>query len=230
MPPAILADIGACVFDAYGTLFDVQSAARQVATRLGERWRPLAETWRAKQLQYTWLRSLAGRHADFWQVTGDALDFALASLGIEDPALRDELMTLYLTLDAYPEARSTLLRLRAQGLELAVLSNGSPRMLAAAVEHAGMAGLLDAVLSVEEVGVYKPHPSVYQLAVGALGLPAGRICFVSANGWDAFSAKAFGLRVLWCNRLGQPPERLPERPDAETTSLAALPGLLGIRD
>jgi len=186
--------------------------------------------WRAKQLQYTWLRSLVGRHADFWQVTGDALDFALASCGLNDPALREELMTLYLSLDAYPDVKPTLLQLQGHGLKLAVLSNGSPRMLASAVEHAGLRRFFDAVLSVEAVGVYKPHPSVYRLALDAFGLPAARTCFVSSNGWDAFSAKALGFRVLWCNRFEQPAERLPERPDAEVVTLAALPGWLGMED
>ncbi|HZZ85497.1 MAG TPA: haloacid dehalogenase type II [Anaeromyxobacteraceae bacterium] len=152
-------DVQACVFDAYGTLFDVGSAAERAQGLLGERWRPLAEAWRARQLQYTWLRSLARRHVDFWQVTGDALDFALESQGIADPALRQELMTLYLSLRAYPDVEPTLSRLRAAGLRLAILSNGSPRMLASAVEHAGLSALLDAVLSVEEVGVYKPDPA-----------------------------------------------------------------------
>ncbi len=218
--------IQACVFDAYGTLFDVNSAAERARGRLGERWQPLADTWRAKQLQYTWLRSLAGHHADFWRVTGDALDFALASLGMADPALRQELMSLYLSLGAYPEVKAALSSLRSRGLRLAVLSNGSPAMLASAVEHAGLADLLDAVLSVEEVGVYKPHPSVYGIAVKRLGLAAGRMCFVSSNGWDAFAAKAFGYRVVWCNRFGQAPERIPERPDAEVPTLAAVADLV----
>lgn len=227
MTTPLLPNVQACVFDAYGTLFDVGSAAQRAQRGLGARWQPLADTWRTKQLQYTWLRSLAGHHADFWQVTGDALDFALASAGIDEPALREELMTLYLSLTAYPEVSDSLARLAARGLRLAVLSNGSPAMLASAVEHAGLAGLFDAVLSVEEVGVYKPHPSVYQLPVERLGLPADRMCFVSSNGWDAFSAKAFGYRAAWCNRLGQPPERIPAQPDAEVRTLAALPGLLG---
>jgi 2-haloacid dehalogenase len=230
VPTTRLPDIQACVFDAYGTLFDVNSAAERAKGRLGERWQPLADTWRAKQLQYTWLRGLAGRHADFWQVTGDALDFALASMGMTDPGLRDELMTLYLSLSAYADVKTTLTRLKEHGLRLAVLSNGSPSMLASAVEHAGLAGLLDAVLSVEEVGVYKPHPSVYQLPVLRFGLPASRMCFVSSNGWDAFAAKAFGFRVLWCNRFRQPPERIPAQPDAEASTLAALPGLLDVGD
>ncbi len=228
MPATLLHDIKACVFDAYGTLFDVNSAAERARGRLGERWQPLADTWRAKQLQYTWLRGLAGRHADFWQVTGDALDFALASLGIADPGLRDDLMTLYLSLGAYPDAKAALSALKVRGLRLAVLSNGSPSMLASAVKHAGLADLLDAVLSVEEVGVYKPHPSVYQLPVYRFDVPADRMCFVSSNGWDAFAAKAFGYRVFWCNRFRQPPERIPAEPDAEASTLAALPGLLGL--
>jgi 2-haloacid dehalogenase len=159
-----LTGIRACVFDVYGTLFDVNSAAAQAKDALGEKWQTLAELWRARQLQYTWLRSLAGRHVDFWQLTGEALDFAMASLKLDDPALRDRLMELYLRISAYPEVSETLKRLKAAGLRLAILSNGSPRMLSAAVENAGIAKLLDAVLSVEEVGIYKSHPSVYQLA------------------------------------------------------------------
>ena len=222
-----LTEIHACVFDAYGTLFDVNSAAAQARDALGEKWQPLAELWRTKQLQYTWLRSLAGRHADFWQVTGDALDFAMASVKVDDAALRERLMGLYLTLSAYPEVAGTLKRLKTQGMKLAILSNGSPRMLSAAVENAGIGTLLDAVFSVEEVGIYKPHPAVYRLAADRLAVKAGHICFVSSNGWDAFSAKAFGLRVAWCNRFGQSPERIPERPDVEIGTLSALPEVVG---
>jgi 2-haloacid dehalogenase len=218
--------IEACVFDAYGTLFDVNSAARAAQHSLGEKWQPLADLWRAKQLQYTWLRGLAGRHADFWQVTGDALDFALATLHIEDPALRARLMGLYLILGAYPEVPDTLRRLKAGGMKLAILSNGSPAMLAAASANAGIADLLDATLSVEQVKTYKPHPSVYQLARARFNAPADRICFLSSNGWDAYSAKAFGFRVLWCNRFGQEPERIPETPDAQITTLAEVPDIV----
>jgi 2-haloacid dehalogenase len=218
--------IKACVFDAYGTLFDVNSAARSAQDWLGENWQPLAELWRAKQLQYTWLRGLAGRHADFWQVTGDALDFALSTLHLEDPVLHDRLMNLYLVLSPYPEVAETLKRLKASKMKLAILSNGTPMMLAAAAENAGITCLLDAVLSVEEVKVYKPHPSVYRLACERLNLTADRVCFLSSNGWDAYSAKAFGLRVLWCNRFGQVPERIPETPDAQIPTLAELPDIL----
>jgi 2-haloacid dehalogenase len=221
-----LRGIGVCVFDAYGTLFDVNSAAHAAQDSLGEKWQSLAELWRTKQLQYTWLRGLGGRHADFWQVTGDALDFALSTLHLEDPALRNRLMNLYLTLDAYPEVPITLKQLRAAGMKLAILSNGTPAMLAAAANHARIADLLDATLSVEEVGVYKPHPSVYQLACMRFNVGPDRICFLSSNGWDAYSAKAFGFRVLWCNRFGQAPERIPETPDGQITTLAELPDIL----
>lgn len=226
MKPLRLTGIRACVFDAYGTLFDVNSAAAREREALGDQWQPLAELWRAKQLQYTWLRSLANRHADFWQVTGDALDFAMTSLKLDNPALRDRLMQLYLHLDAYPEVAETLTRLRTAGMKLAILSNGSPRMLSSAVADAGIAPLLDAVLSVEDAGTYKPQPAVYQLAVDRLQFKPDEICFVSSNGWDAFSAKAFGFSVVWCNRLGQVPERIPTMPDGEILTLSAMPEMV----
>jgi 2-haloacid dehalogenase len=221
-----LAGVEACVFDAYGTLFDVNSAARTAQNSLGEKWQSLAELWRAKQLQYTWLRGLTGHHRDFWQVTGDALDFAMSTMHVEDSALRSRLMNLYLVLSAYPEVPDVLTRLKTAGMKIAILSNGTPTMLAAAAANAGIADLLDAVLSVEEVKVYKPHPSVYRLACERLKVATGQVCFVSSNGWDAYSAKAFGFRVLWCNRSGQCPERISETPDAEISTLAALPDIV----
>jgi 2-haloacid dehalogenase len=221
-----LPDIEACVFDAYGTLFDVNSASRAAQDSLGEKWQPLADLWRSKQLQYTWLRGLSGRHADFWQVTGDALDFALSALHLDDPPLRTRLMSLYLVLDAYPEIPRILKRLKAAGMKLAILSNGTPAMLAAAAANAGITDLFDAVLSVEEVKVYKPHPSVYALACERLKVAPAEVCFVSSNGWDAYSAKAFGFHTLWCNRFGQAPERIPETPDAQITTLAELPDIV----
>ena len=218
--------VRACVFDAYGTLFDFASAAARCANVLGDKAAAVTALWRDKQLQYTWLRALQGKHADFWQVTGDALDFALETLGIADPAVRDRLMNLYRTLDCFPEVPDVLARLKEAGFATAILSNGSPAMLADAVAGAKLNGLLDHVVSVEEVGVYKPHPRVYQRAVDRLGVPASAISFQSSNAWDAYAASAFGMRVVWCNRYGQRRERLPGAPDREVRTLAELPALL----
>lgn len=223
-----LSGIQTCVFDAYGTLFDFASAARRCRDVLGDKFEPLTTLWRDKQLQYTWLRAVQGRHADFWQVTGDALDYALETFGLVQPGLRERLMDLYLSLETFPEVPDVLQRLKRGGMRTAILSNGSPKMLAAAVSNAKLEQLLDAVLSVEEVGVYKPHAKVYQLAVDRLGVPAEAISFQSSNAWDAYAAKAFGMQVVWCNRYGQPRERLPGTPDREIKSLAELPPLVGL--
>lgn len=221
-----ISGIRACVFDAYGTLFDFNSAARRAQDTLGPDWFLLSDAWRGRQLQYTWLRSLMGRHVDFWQLTGDALDWAMAEMKMADPALRERLMGLYLSLDAYPDVADVLSRLRSGGRRTAILSNGTPAMLAAAVKSSGLTALLDDVISVEEVAVYKPDPRVYRLAPAHLGLDAAEICFVSSNAWDAYAAKAFGMRAAWCNRFGQAPEILPEKPDAQITRLSELPPLL----
>ena len=221
-----LEGIEACVFDAYGTVFDYNSAAERCRGTLGGKLDPLNALWRQKQLQYTWLRSLEGKHADFWQVTGDALDFAMKSLDLNDGDLRRRLMELYLTLDVFPEVPDVLARLKAAGLRTAILSNGSPMMLEQAVARAGIGELLDAVLSVEEVGIFKPHPSVYRLALDRLGLKAAAIAFQSSNAWDVYAASAFGMRAVWCNRQGQPRERLPGAPDRQIRSLAELPPLV----
>ena len=173
--------VRACVFDAYGTLFDFGSAAARCRDELGDNVSALTTLWRDKQLQYTWLRALQHRHADFWTVTGDALDYALETLGIGSPALRDRLMNLYLNLEAFPEVPATLKALKDRGLVTAILSNGTPNMLEAAVQAAGLAPVLDFVLSVEEVGVFKPDPRVYQLAVDRLRIPASAISPESAT-------------------------------------------------
>lgn len=226
MTQSPLTGIKACVFDAYGTLFDFASAANGCRDVLGEDTDRLTALWRDKQLQYTWLRAVQGRHAEFWQVTGEALDYTLETLRIDRPGLRDRLMALYLSLDTFPEVPETLRRLKAAGMRTAILSNGSPPMLDAVVKSGRLGGLLDAVLSVEEAGIYKPHPKVYQLAVDRLAVPAAAIAFQSSNSWDAYAASAFGMRVVWCNRYGQRRERLPGAPDREIRSLAELPALV----
>jgi 2-haloacid dehalogenase len=219
--------IKACVFDAYGTLFDFAAPARKCRDVLGDDIDRLTALWRDKQLQYTWLRAIQEQHADFWQVTGDALDFSLETLAIDKPGLRDRLMELYLTLDPFPEVADVLGRLKAADMRTAILSNGSPRMLDAVVGAAKLDTLLDAVLSVEEVGVFKPNSEVYQLAVDRLGIPAASISFQSSNAWDAYVASAFGMKVVWCNRCGQRAEQLPGKPDRQIQSLAELPRLVG---
>jgi len=223
-----LAGIKACVFDAYGTLFDFASAARACGDVLGGEVDRVTALWRDKQLQYTWLRAAQGRHADFWQVTGDALDFTLETLGLVRTGLRERLMTLYLALEPFPEVPAVLAALRGGGLKTAILSNGTPAMLDAIVKAASLAPLFDAVLSVEEVAAFKPDPRVYQLAVDRLGCPAAAIAFQSSNAWDAHAASAFGMRVVWCNRYWARRERLPGAPDCEIATLAELPPLLRV--
>ena len=218
--------VRACVFDAFGTLFDLASAAARCNDILGDKTTAVANLWREKQITYTWLRATQNLHADFWQVTGDALNFTLETLAISDPAVRDRLMGLYRKLDHFPEVPDMLRRLKAAGFTTAILSNGTPDMLRDLVANAGFGQLLDHVLSVEEVGVFKPHPSVYQLAVDRLDVPASAISFQSSNAWDAHAASAFGMRVVWCNRYGQRRERLPGAPDREIRTLAELPDLI----
>ena len=222
------ADIGACVFDAYGTLFDVHSAVGRSREALGDKADGVSALWRQKQLEYTWLRSLMGAYVDFWQITGDGLDYALAANEIDDAELRRRLMDLYLSLDAYPDVTDALDRLRAGGKKTAILSNGAPNMLEAAVGSANLGARLDAALSVDELRIFKPDARVYQLAVERLGVEPGRICFVSTNAWDACGAAHFGFNVAWLNRFGQIPERLPGTPAAVISTLAELPGLLGL--
>jgi 2-haloacid dehalogenase len=219
-----------CVFDAYGTLFDVAAAAREAARepgfpQLAQHWPRLAEDWRRKQLEYSWLRAVAGAHIDFWQVTQDGLDWALEAQGLDDPALRERLLALYFELSAYPEVPKMLAALKQAGCNTAILSNGEPRMLAGAVESAGIGGFLDAVLSVEEVGVFKPHRSVYELVAARFGCAPGEVLFVSSNGWDAAHAAGFGFRTAWVNRAGQPVDRLDWRPHWTLPDLTTIPEL-----
>jgi len=219
-------DIQACVFDAYGTLLDVNAAAERCRGDLGDKAGLLAELWRTKQLQYTWLSSLMGRHRDFYEITGLALDFAMATLDLRSKNLRKKLMALYEILDAYAEVPDLLDTLKQAGLKTAILSNGSPKMLATAVTAAGIEHNLDKVISIEDAGIYKPSPSVYQLAVDQLGVARERICFVSSNGWDATGAAAFGFQVAWVNRAGQQPETLGFPPKSELPDLSGLAELV----
>ncbi len=221
-------NIKVCVFDAYGTLFDVHSAVRKNREKLGDVADELSVLWRRKQLEYTWLRSLMRKHADFSQVIRDALEFAFDTFDLTDSALKSDLLDAYLNLECYPEVNDTLSILKQRGLKTVILSNGSPTMLEEMIDNSGVKHLIDLILSVEEIGVYKPSPLVYQLAVERLGVEPKEISYQSSNAWDVAGAASFGLQVAWVNRFSQKPERLPFGADAEIKSLLDLPGLLEI--
>ena len=224
----MLSDTTACVFDAYGTLFDFLSASKRCRDALGDKADALGQLWRTRQLEYSWLRSLMGVHADFWQVTGEALDFAMASLGIKDAVLRDRLMDLFLHIEAFPDARRALEALKRARRPALILSNGTPTMLEAAMKSAGVSELIEGALSVESAGIYKPDRRVYELVTMHLQMPAERICFVSSNGWDAAGAAHSGFQAVWANRAGAPRENLPGALTSEIRDLDALPKLLGL--
>ncbi|MEM6727521.1 MAG: haloacid dehalogenase type II [Pseudomonadota bacterium] len=207
--------ITTCIFDAYGTLFDVSAAAREAAEtepKLKDIWPRLAADWRRKQLEYTWLRAVADTHTDFWQVTQDGLDWALETEGVTDEALRQKLLDLYWSLSAYPEVPAMLDALTGSGKATGILSNGSPEMLEAAVKSAGITELIDGILSVESVGIFKPSPRVYDLVGQAFRCTPAEVLFVSSNGWDTAHAAAYGFETVWVNRAGEPVDRLPARP------------------
>ena len=218
--------IKACVFDAYGTLLDVHSAVERHRARLGDKADAVSGMWRTKQLEYMWLRTILDRYVDFWRLTVDGLDFALEAHRVDDAALRDDLLDAYLRLDCYPEVPGVLRTLRNAGLRTAILSGGSPMMLEAAVESAGIGDSLDAIISVDELGMHKPSGEVYRLAMDRFGVGRGQVSFQSSNGWDAAAAATFGFRVAWCNRRGQPRERLPDGPDVEIGTLDELPAIV----
>lgn len=222
--------IKTCIFDAYGTLFDVAAAARIAAEEPGRdafkaKWPAIAATWRLKQLQYTWLRAVADAHCDFWDVTQDGLDFALEQEGLDDPNLRERLLALYWELQAYPEVPAMLTALKDAGYQTGILSNGSPNMLKGAVDSAGVGAVLDDVLSVESVRVFKPHKSVYDLVNQHFGGAPGEVLFVSSNGWDAANAAKYGFYTAWVNRAGEPMDRLPWTPDVVLSDLTSIPDL-----
>ena len=209
------------VFDAYGTLFDVHSIV-EVGREITADPQTLSATWRQKQLDYTWLRALMGRYEDFWAVTEAALRYAIRRLALTpSEAQIRRLMDAYLSLACFPEVKAALVALAPR--PRAILSNGSPRMLEAAVASSGLGAHLDRVLSVDAVKTYKPSPQVYALGPQALGIAAEELLFVSSNAWDVAGAKAFGYRVAWCNRTQAPEEELGVRPDVTISRLDQLP-------
>ncbi len=211
------------VFDAYGTLFDVHSAVARSRDAIGPAADRLSELWRVKQLEYSWTRSLMGHYADFWALTEQALDYAIAATGgAIEPSTRAALLDAYRTLDAYPEVAATLTRLRAAGAGTAILSNGSEAMLASAVDAAGLAGSFDAVLSVHAAGIFKTAPRAYELVGARFGAQPHEVSFQSSNRWDIAGAKAFGFRAVWINRSGAPDEYADLAPDDVLADLSGL--------
>ncbi|TGQ52234.1 haloacid dehalogenase type II [Mesorhizobium sp. M1C.F.Ca.ET.193.01.1.1] len=212
----------AYVFDAYGTLFDVHAAVRRHAGEIGPDGQLLSEIWRAKQLEYSWVRTLMGAYADFWQLTEQALDFALRKVPSADPALRARLLDAYWHLDCYPEVPAVLKALKASGAKLAILSNGSPEMLRAAVKSAALDQILDDVFSVDEIKRFKTDPSVYDMVVTGWRLYPEAVSFQSSNRWDVAGAAKFGFRTVWINRTNQPDEYRDFPPGLILPSLEGL--------
>ncbi len=222
--------ITTCIFDAYGTLFDVNAAARLAADEPGQDalaavWPQLARDWRLKQLQYTWLRAVADQHCDFWQVTQDGLDWAMEATGLDDPILRERLLALYWELPAYAEVPDMLAELNSRGIQTGILSNGSPDMLSGAVDSAGLGEFITANLTVESVGVFKPHAKVYDLVEAHYGCARDQVLFVSSNGWDAAGAAGYGFQTAWVNRAGEPIDRLYAKPHHVLSDLTTIPDL-----
>ena len=222
MTPVNFESVRHVVFDAYGTLFDVHSAASRYQVRLGQHAQAVSKMWRTKQLEYTWLRSLMQCYVDFWIVTQDALDYALDSKGIDDNSLRKDLLRAYHDLACYPEVPDTLSKLKQMGLGTAILSNGSPEMLEAGVRNSKLGKVLDSIISVDTIKVFKPSPKVYQLAIDQLRCNTDEILFFSSNAWDVSGAATFGFQTIWVNRFLQASENLPGAPIMEINSLDAV--------
>ncbi|KIL98953.1 Haloacid dehalogenase type II [Paramagnetospirillum magnetotacticum MS-1] len=222
-----LAPVRVCVFDAYGTLFDLNGLSRLVRDDLGERADTLLRLWRKRQMELSWLPLRPGVHADFWRLTDEALDFAMDTLGLDDRGLRLRLMEGWLNPELYPDTEGALDRLREMGYPMAILSNGSLAMLKSTLVMPGIRNTVDAVLSAQSVGRFKPDPLVYQLATTHFGLAPESVCYVSANAWDVSGASAFGFQVVWINRDKVPAEKLPLGTKATVASLAELPAILG---
>ena len=214
------------IFDAYGTLFDVHAAIARYAAEAGPEGQRMSEIWRGKQLEYTWTLTLSGQYVDFWQLTERALDFALARVPSVNRELKSKLLEAYFKLDAFPDARDALQKLKARGDRTGILSNGTPDMVKGAVDAAGIGRFLDAQLSVHSVHMYKPRPEVYALTTQALAIAPRDVTFVSSNRWDVMGAGSFGFRTVWVNRARMPDEYTDHAPAAVVSDLAALPAMI----
>jgi 2-haloacid dehalogenase len=225
---AALNDIEICVFDAYGTLYDFNSAVARHRTAIGPKADALSEMWRTKQVQYTWLRNSMNAYAPFWQVTGEALDNCLATFGITDKGVREKLMSAYLALEPFPEVPAMLDRLKRAGKRLAILSNGNPEMLDPMVKASGLADKFEAVISVDSAKVFKVDPKTYDLVKKQTGVTSDKVCFLSSNCWDAHGAALYGFKTLWVNRGGVPEDNLPGTVAAHIKDLSHLPAMIGV--
>ncbi len=214
--------IKACIFDAYGTLFDVNAACRELSKEVGDNWEKLASLWRLRQVEYTWLRNSMDEYIDFWQITSDALDYAMETLGIENDDLREELLNLYLKLEAYPEVNDLLKKLKQRGLKTGILSNGNMKMLNSAVNNANIREYLDEILSVEDCKIYKPSSKVYDLVKIKMQISKENVLFFSSNAWDMHAASNYGFKTIWVNRFNTKLERLPGKPIDIVNSLEKI--------
>lgn len=215
-------EIKACIFDAYGTLFDVNSACRELSKEVGHNWESLASLWRLRQVEYTWLRNSMNEYIDFWQITSDALDYAMETLDIENIKLKQDLLALYLKLEAYPEVKDLLKKLKQKGFKTGILSNGSMKMLNSAVDNANIRDLLDGILSVEECEIYKPSKKVYDLVEKNMKVKKENVMFFSSNAWDMHAASNYGFNTIWVNRFNAKLERLPGKPNNIVNSLEKI--------
>ena len=218
--------ITTCVFDAYGTLFDVNAACRELSKEVGDKWNELSSLWRLRQVEYTWLRNSMKEYIDFWKITSDALDYAMETLNINNIKLRDDLLSLYLELEAYPEVKSILEDIKKRGMKTAILSNGNKKMLERAVTNAKIQHLLDKILSVDDCKVYKPATEVYDLVDKKMGVKKENVLFFSSNAWDMHAASNYGFKTIWVNRFEGKLEKLPGKPDKIINSLEQIEKIL----
>jgi 2-haloacid dehalogenase len=218
-------NVKAIIFDAYGTLFDVNSAAEKCKDKIGDKWEPFANFWRTTQLEYTWLRSLMGRHKDFWQVTEASLDKSMKAFNI-DSSMKNELLNLYKILSPYKEVSETLKALKEKKFKLAILSNGTPSLLNELVKSNNLNDLFDDIFSIEEVGVYKPVSKVYDIPVKKYKVKKDEIAFLSANTWDVSGGGNYGYQAIWVNRNNNIFDNLDYKPTNEIKSLKELTNLI----
>jgi len=223
--------VNICIFDAYGTLFDVTSATRIVANEEEYSSFPnhsvkVSNSWRIKQLEYSWLRNIMHEYIDFWQITKDALDFALEENQIKNEKLRQRLLDVYWNLSAYPEAHDVLTTLKANNIQTGILSNGSNQMLNSAVVSANLENYLDKIISIDGIEIYKPDPKVYQIVIDQFNCKIEEVLFISSNGWDIAGASKFGFTTLWVNRNLIPKDRLTFMPNKITNNLSTIPNIL----